>query len=211
MQCNNYIYIYHLNKYWYIPVSPDDVSDSMSSTFAETSALSRSAPVFTYSRSGPRTVSVNLSLHRDMMRDFANQTGKRLDHSKFIKLTGLIRAENRDLFEEKQENTPSSLSQDYIDSLIRALQSVSLPNYSSYNQNSKVVTPPMIAVRLGNDIFIKGVVNSSITVQYRKPIMADGKYSTVGIQFAISEVDPYTANQVKKQGSFRGYVRGDIR
>ena len=56
MQCNNYIYIYHLNKYWYIPVSPDDVSDSMSSTFAETSALSRSAPVFTYSRSGPRTV-----------------------------------------------------------------------------------------------------------------------------------------------------------
>ena len=211
MQCNNYIYIYHLNKYWYIPVSPDDVSDSMSSTFAETSALSRSAPVFTYSRSGPRTVSVNLSLHRDMMRDFANQTGKRLDPSKFIKLTGLIRAENRDLFEEKQENTPSSLSQDYIDSLIRALQSVSLPNYSSYNQNSKVVTPPMIAVRLGNDIFIKGIVNSSITVQYRKPIMSDGKYSTVGIQFTIFEVDPYTANQVKKQGSFRGYVRGDIR
>lgn len=211
MQCNNYIYLYHLNKYWYIPVTPDDASDSMSTTFASTNALSRSAPVFTYSNSGPRTVAINLSFHRDMMRDFASQTGKRLDKSKFITLKGLTRAEYFSAFSEKEENTPTQLSEDYVDSLIRALQSVALPNYSDYNQNSRVVTPPMVAIRFGSEIFIKGVVASGITVNYRKPIMSDGKYSTINMQFTVSEVDPYTAAQVAKNGSFRGYIRGDIR
>ena len=41
----------------------------MGSTFGETSALGRSAPVFTYSKSGPRTVQVELKFHRDMMDD----------------------------------------------------------------------------------------------------------------------------------------------
>ena len=42
----NYIYFYHVEKFCVIPEYPDSISDSMSSTFAQTNALSRSAPVF---------------------------------------------------------------------------------------------------------------------------------------------------------------------
>ena len=41
----------------------------MGSTFGEPTALGRTAPVYTYSRSGPRQVQINLALHRDMMDD----------------------------------------------------------------------------------------------------------------------------------------------
>lgn len=214
---SNYIYLYHLNLYWFIPMYPDDISDSMGSTFSRTDALSRSAPVFTYSSSGPRNVTISLSLHRDMMREYAKADGRSLDRSKFYRMGGVQNQIAMPLggydsfFPAEFEGTPSSLSEDYIDSLVRALQATALPNYNSYNQNSKVVVPPMVAVRLGNEIFIKGVITSEITVNKKKPIMADGKYSTINLQFTVSEVDPYTANQVEQQGSFRGYVRGDIR
>ena len=66
----NYIYISHLGEkghWWWIPCSPEAISDSMGSTFASSTALGRSAPVWTYSNSGPRTVQMAIHLHRDMM------------------------------------------------------------------------------------------------------------------------------------------------
>lgn len=44
----NYIYISHLDEdfqFWRLPCCPETINDSMSSTFGETSALGRSAPV----------------------------------------------------------------------------------------------------------------------------------------------------------------------
>ena len=67
---DNYLYISHLDEdfqFWRLPCNPETISDSMQSTFTPTTALGRSAPVYTYGNSGPRTVQVSLHLHRDMM------------------------------------------------------------------------------------------------------------------------------------------------
>ena len=94
---DNYLYISHLDeglKFWRLPCTPETISDSMSSNFTPTHALGRSAPVFTYSNSGPRTVQVSLHLHRDMM----------------------------DALNAGTSNTDLKYGEDYIDNLIKALQ-----------------------------------------------------------------------------------------
>ena len=58
-----YLYISHLDteyQYWMLPGYPEEVADDLKSTFGQTSALGRSAPVYTYSSSGPRTIQINL-------------------------------------------------------------------------------------------------------------------------------------------------------
>lgn len=176
---DNYLYISHLDeglKFWRLPCTPETISDSMTSTFNETSALGRSAPVFTYSKSGPRTVQVSLHLHRDMM----------------------------DALNAGSSNTDLKYGEDYIDNLIKALQSITLPKY---NVSNKAVEPPLVALRLSNEVFIKGVVNGAIGLEYKLPILSNGKYAQVSLQLTINEVDPYDATTVYQNGSFRGVVK----
>lgn len=177
---DNYIYIFHLpdgkntgdGTYVYLPQWPDQISDSLGSTFNSTTALSRSAPVYSYENSGPREVQISVQLHRDMM-DEANEH-----------VNGL-------LLEDRE---------DYVDWVIRTLQAVALPNYHGV---TKEVEPPMVAVRFGNELFIKGVVNGGITVEYQKPLLVNNKYAQVNISFKVSEVDPMDAVSIQKVGSFR--------
>lgn len=175
---NNYIYISHLDdgyKYWRLPTEPDSISDSMGSTFQATSALGRSAPIYTYSGSGPRDVQITLNMHRDMMDDIN---------------VGNV--------------SPTFKSgDDYVDSLIKALQSISLPRYT---EKGNIVEPPIVAVRFGNEIFVRGIVDTGINVTYAKPILDNDKYAQVTVSFNIKEIDPYDAPTVFKQGSFRGLV-----
>jgi hypothetical protein len=177
----NYIYLYHTEEFLIIPTYPEQITDSMQSTFGSTNALSRSAPVFSYSNSGPRTVQISLNLHRDMLDDV-----------------------NLNVSNLKIEN----LNDDYVDTLIKKLQSIALPRYLA---GSKTVTPPMVAVRFGDEIFIKGVVNGGITVTYNKPIIIvngnESKYAQVTVSFSVSEVDPYDALSVGLLGGFRGLTR----
>lgn len=176
---DNYIYISHLDEgfqFWKLPAWPDTVSDSMSSTFNPTSALGRTAPVFTFSDAGPRIVSIDLFLHRDMMDDIN---------------TGI-------------SNSKLGEGEDYVDNLLKALQSIALPRY---NLQNKAIEPPMVALRLGNEIFIKGIVSQAISVTYKKPILSNGKYAIAELNLTISEVDPYDATTVYKNGGFRGVVR----
>lgn len=176
---DNYIYISHLDEgfqFWRLPCTPDNISDTMTSTFGMTNALGRSAPVFTYSNSGPRTVQVDLKLHRDMM-----------DEVNF----GV-------------SNAKLEAGEDYVDNLIKALQSIALPKY---NLSNKAVEPPLVALRLSNEVFIKGVVNGSIGITYSLPILSNGKYAQISLSLNISEVDPYDATTVFKNGSFRGMVK----
>lgn len=182
---DNWIYFGHLDMYAVIPTYPDSISDAMGSTFDDTSALSRSAPVFTYSKSGPRTVTVGLKLHRDMM-DAVNENISNL-----------------------KENTLNRTFQgeDYVDALIRYLQACALPKYSVYSNGAKAVEPPWVALKFGNSVFIKGVITTTITVDYEKPLLKDNKYALVSISFTVSELDPYDAVTVAKQGSFRGITR----
>jgi hypothetical protein len=162
-------------KYWRLPTEPDTINDQMQSTFQATSALGRSAPVYTYSGSGPRNVQVSFKIHRDMMDD--------INEGNF---------------------SPTFVDgDDYIDSLIRALQSIALPRYTEKNN---VVEPPIVAVRFGNEVFIRGIVDSGISTAFDRPILANDKYAQVTISFDIKEIDPYDAPTVFRNGSFRGLV-----
>ncbi len=177
---DNYIYISHLGddgEYLVIPTTPDSIQDTMQSTFAQTNALSRSAPVFTYSNSGPREIQISLDLHRDMMDDV------NLGVSNIVLEDG----------------------EDYIDTFIKKLQSISVPKY---NLTNKAVEPPMVAIRFGDEIFIKGIVSGALNVTYTKPLLANNKYAQVRVAFTIYETDPYDATTIAKNGSFRGLTRG---
>ena len=170
-----YLYISHLDtdyQYWPLPCYPDSVSDSMASNFQSTNALGRSAPVYTYSSSGPRTVNITLRFHRDMFED----------DIRYAHITTLP-------------------GEDKADHFIRALQAISVPKY---NLSNKAIEPPLVAVRLGREVFIKGVVTSSVNVTYHKPILVNEKYAGMQISFTISEVDPYDSTTVFQNGSFRG-------
>lgn len=175
---DNYIYISHLDndyKFWRIPVTPEEISESMESNFGSTTALGRSAPVFTYSHSGPRSMTITINLHRDLMDDI----------------------------NQGWSNSKLGYGEDYVDNLIKAIQAISVPRY---NLSNKAVEPPLIAIRLSNEIFIKGVVSGGVSVTHRLPILSNNKYAQISISFTVSEVDPYDATTVFTNGSFRGVV-----
>ena len=168
-----YLYISHLDEgfqYWQLPGYPDEVSDEMGSTFMANTALGRSAPVYTFSNSGPRSVQISLNFHRDM-------------------------------FEEMPSNVTPQDGEDKAESFIHALQAIAVPKYNLAN---KAIEPPLVAVRLGREVFIKGVITSNISITYGKPILVNEKYATMKVSFTISEVDPYDASTVFQNGSFRG-------
>lgn len=170
-----YIYISHLDvpeesKYWQLPGYPEKVTDQMNSSFQENTALGRSAPVYTFSHSGPRSIQISLSFHRDM-------------------------------FEEMPSNVIPRDGEDKSDSFIHALQAIAVPKY---NLSNKAIEPPLVAIRLGREVFIKGIVSGGVTVTYGKPILSNEKYAIVDVSFTVSEVDPYDASTVFKNGSFRG-------
>jgi hypothetical protein len=168
-----YLYISHLDEdfqYWQLPGYPDEVTDSMDSTFTATTALGRSAPVYTFSNTGPRTIAISLNFHRDM-------------------------------FEEMPSNVTPRDGEDKAESFIHALQAIAVPKY---NLSNKAIEPPLVAVRLGREVFIKGIVSGGVRVTYGKPILVNEKYATMKIDFTVSEVDPYDATTVFQNGSFRG-------
>jgi hypothetical protein len=149
----------------------------MQSTFQQTTALGRTAPVFTYSNSGPRTVQIDIPLHRDIVEDIN------------------VGISNADVGE----------GEEYVDNLLRALQSIALPKYSTEN---KAIEPPLVALRLGTEVFIKGVLQGAIGITYNKPILSNGKYASMNLSLTIAEVDPYDSTAVFKNGGFRGVVSG---
>jgi hypothetical protein len=170
---DNYLYLYHLEEYVILPCYPDNVSDSQQINFANTSVLSRTAPIYSYSNAGPRTLQVQLPLHRELF------THINYGASKFS----------------------TEVGEDYVDSLIKKLQAAALPKFSD---SAKMINPPIVAMRFGNDLYIKGVINGSVTTGYSLPIIGDGKYANVNIGFSISEIEPYDAEYVSQNGSFRG-------
>lgn len=172
----NYIYLYHIDKFIVLPTYPETIQDTLNSTFQQTNALARSAPIFTYSNSGPRSMQITLNLHRDLMTQINYGVSN-------INLNEV------------------DIGDDYVDTMIKQLQAIALPAYATAE---KMVNPPMVALRFGNEIYIKGVVTSGITVTYGLPLLANDKYASVSVSFSVSEVDPYDANSVMVNGSFRG-------
>lgn len=182
----NYIYIYQLDKYVILPIWPEEVRDNLGSTFASNNILARTAPIYSYSYSGPRTVNFNLSLHRDLMYDLNK------NNTKFLEINNEF------------SKRVVQIGDDYIDILIKYLQAMALPSYAANTISSKMINPPMVAVRLGSELFIKGIVQGEIAVSYTGPISSDLKYQQVTLGFTVSEIDPQDAETIAKWGSFRG-------
>lgn len=181
-----YIYLYHTDEYFILPQYPDTISDNMESNFSSQNALSRTAPVFAYNNSGPRVLQVTFKLHRDMMNDLNKDNA----HVKFNEGSDII----------------YDIRDDYIDILIKKIQSIALPRYKT---SDKAVEPPKIAIRFGQDIFIKGVVASGgVSVSYDLPLLENNKYAQVTLSFTVSETQPYDADSVGRLGSFRGLTSG---
>ena len=185
-----YIYLYHTDECFIIPQYPDTIQDHLDSSFGSQNALSRTAPVFSYNNSGPRTVQISITLHRDLMHE--------------LNLGNVLIHFNGDIITDPNTINTSD-GDDYVDILIKKLQAVALPRYKA---SSSEVEPPMVAVQLSNDIFIKGVVNGGVSVTYDYPVLENNKYAKVIISFNVSEVRPYDADSVGRLGSFRGLTTG---
>ena len=177
---DNYLYMYHIGydpktgqkgSFVVLPTYPEQIQDSLGSTFAESTPLARSAPIYSYSRSGPRSMTITLQLHRDMMTQINYGVS----------------------------NLNVELGDDYVDTIIKSLQACALPTYSAVD---KMIDPPLVSLRFGNEIFIKGIINGAVSVTYKLPILDDNKYAQVEVSFQIYEVDPYDAQTVMEKGSF---------
>lgn len=184
-----YIYLYHTDEYFILPQYPESIDDSLTSTFSQTSALARTAPVFAYSNSGPRSVTITLDLHRDMLNN-VNKSGSNVQIN-------------------TEDDIITSIGDDYVDLLIKKLQAIALPRYSDSNRE---IDPPRVAIRFGDEIFVKGVVNGTVRLNYKLPLIVNDygqkKYAQVSISFTVSETTPYDAESVGRLGSFRGLTSG---
>ena len=174
---DNYVYLYHTKTLIVLPVYPDSIQDSMPVSYQQTPIMSRSAPIFSYSSSGPRSMQIELPLHRDMMNEINVNT------TRF------------------QNMLDTLSSDDYVDIIVKQLQAAALPRYGA---SEKMIDPPLIAIRFGNSIFCKGVVDGGVSVTYSGPILTTDKYALTTVAFTILEVDPYDAEAVMIDGGFRG-------
>lgn len=181
----NFIVLHHINKSFLIPVDPDAISDNMSISYAESTPLSRSAPIYSYQNSGPRSVQVSFTLHRDLMREF------------------------------NPEYRNNGSDADPIDDLVINLDALALPDYDSAN---KIVNPPLVSLKIRDEVYIKGVVTGSVGVTYGLPVLNYGtedapnyKYAMVSISFGVSETTPFSASILPSVGGkYRSVGDGGI-
>lgn len=182
---DNYIYLHHLGIYIILPVFADKLNDTMNVSFVNETPLSRSAPIYSFSSSGPRIINFTFNLHRELMKQINYGQSNLKD-----KISGLS--------EDLGQNGDND---DYIDVLINYIQGGALPEYHT---SGKMVDPPLVSVRMGRDIYIKGVIQGAVSVTYGLPILRDGRYACVDISFSVAEVDPFSASDAATLGHYRG-------
>lgn len=172
----NYIYFHHTNTMILFPTWPDQIQDSQSASWGQTNVLGRSAPIQSYQGTGARSLTLAFSLHREELKQSNVKSG----------------------FNPAITN----MGEDYLDILIKQSYASVLPVYGA---SAKMVDPPLVSVRVGNNTYIKGVIKS-FSCNYggsNVPVLRDGKYATATLTFNIEEVNPYDAITAMKVGSFR--------
>lgn len=168
---DNFIYFHHIGKSITIPVDPLAVTDSMSASWASSTPLSRSAPIYSYQNSGPRSVQFQFQLHRDLVKQFNPDWGE-----------------------------------DPVDELITNLEACVLP---TYQETGKIVNPPIVSIKLRDEIYIKGIVNSvgksfSLPIIYYASATNPGyKYAVVDLNLNVQEITPQDASIISRTGGYR--------
>lgn len=61
-----WIYLYHLDKFFNIPATPESIGNSYLAKFASEEIMNRTAPKLTYSGSGPHSLSISLRIHSQL-------------------------------------------------------------------------------------------------------------------------------------------------
>ena len=85
-------------------------------------------------------------------------------------------------------------SDDMVEELINNLEGMVLPDYNDAN---KIVNPPIVSLKIRDEIYITGVVAGQVSKQFNLPLLNYGgtyKYALVSLNFNISEVQPYSAS-----------------
>lgn len=169
---DNYVTLHHIGKTFVLPVDPDAISDNMNASFAESNPLSRSAPIYSYQNSGPRSVQVTFTLHRDLCREFNPEW--------------------------------AAQGEDPVDLLVTNMDAIVLPDYQ---EASKLVNPPLISLKIRDEIYIKGVVAGSVGITYGLPLINYGtelspsyKYAMITLSFGVNEITPYSASILPSVG-----------
>ena len=158
-----------------MPDYPDDLSDIQSPKWSPSQPLLRTAPIQSYSGNDARKITYQSKWHRDMMND--------------------INSSNSSI----AKDIDFSSDEDYVDRAIKQLLAAQLPVYNSAKMQ---VQPPTVAMRLGNEIYIKGVL-TGCGIHYAKPILRNNKYAQIDVSIEIIETEPYDAEMVLELGSFR--------
>ena len=172
----NYIYLYHLGQYIILPDFPDKVNDQQQPMWQSTSPLLRTAPIQSYTGNDARKIIWQGTWHRDMMNDL-NAT----NYSGIVDAAGF------------------SSDEDYVDRAIKLLQAAQLPVYGGAN---RMVSPPIVAMRIGNEIYIKGVLEAC-GITYNLPMLRNGKYASIDVALTVKETEPFDAEMIAQLGSFR--------
>lgn len=193
-----YIYFYHLDKEFHIPVLPESIQNTASISFSQEAILGRSAPQVTFSSAGPRTQNVSLNFHRQIM-DLENEnivkeilaTARRDDKGNLL--------ESDDVLGQRASVAKNAI--DTTDMLINALAAATLPKYLD---TYKAIIPPSVRCRFGNESSIAGVLTDGIQQTSSGAWLNNGKMSMIQISFTILEVKPYSADYALENGFLRG-------
>lgn len=186
----SYIYFYHLDKEFNIPVMPESIQNTASISFSQEAILGRSAPQVTFSSAGPRTQNVSLTLHRQLMD---------LENANLVK--EFLKDSKGQEYINDMKYSIKSEERDAVDMLIDALAAATVPKYMD---TYKAVIPPSVRCRFGNESSIAGVLSDGIQQTSSGVWLKNGKMSTVQISFTILEVQPYSSDYVMEHGFLRG-------
>ena len=112
---------------------------------------------------------------------------------------------HRDMMREYNPGYSNNESgKDPIDDLVENLDAMVLPDYDSAN---KIVNPPLVSLKIRDEVYIKGVVTGNVGVTYNLPLINYGtadkavyKYALVTISFGVNEITPYSASILPKVG-----------
>lgn len=160
-------------KEGYLPVFPNEVSNSVRARYNAQPIMGRSVDYQIYTGS-ERSFSLTLKLHAELFMDLS--------------------------VSETEENPSGYLSvNNQLKGLVADIESACYPLYESDGS----VIPPEFALQIGEQFYIKGVLES-VTANWSAPIIDEG---LVNCELSLSIVEtngPYSADQIRQMKGFHG-------
>lgn len=160
-----------------LPVFPENISDGYSANWAQQEVIGRTSPLFSYTSTGFRTVSFDLTFHRELV----------FDNEKYQSFKGLSKSKRNSSYTPIEE----------IEEILNALKLACYPIYASNG-----LVSPVIFFRFGQ-FTCKGYMES-VSYSWEPPIIDDKfmvcKVSIGPINCSPKSVLSGSANILMKDG-----------